>query len=264
MPGFSAFFAEGLEGVVLAYRQGDVLRHWINGSAHGGWPGYSFVNEAMVALSYSSDPKRVLVVGFGTGKLVEAVQLDARVEAITIAEINRTAVENLMKIAEIKEIVSDRRTNFVFDDGRRFLERSNDKWDLVAIDPLRTRSAFSNNFYSVEFFELVKRHLSDRGVFLVWTDDSTGIMAKTLANSYDHVDRYAYFLVAGRSSSSPSAEIYSTLVGRLAPAFAVEVQKLAAPVLSNRRAIIQSTVNMPINRDLKPNLEYYVWQIWDQ
>ena len=264
MPGFSAYFAEGSEGIVLAYRQRDMLFHWINGSAHGGWPGYSFVNEAVVALSYSPDPKRVLVVGFGTGKLVEAVQLDARVEMITIAEINRTAVENLVKIAEIKETVSDRRIEFVFDDARRFLERSNGKWDLVAIDPLRSRSAFSNNLYSVEFFELVKRQLSDHGVFLVWTDDPTGVMAKTLAGSYDHVDRYAYFFVACRSSCSPSAEIYSTLIGKLAPASALEVQKFAGPVVDNRRDIIHSTVKVPINRDLKPNLEYYIWQIWNQ
>ena len=66
------------------------------------------------------------------------VQLDTGVEEITIVEINRTAVMNLMKINEIKEVFRDRRTNLVFDDGRRFLERSDDKWDLVAIDPLRS------------------------------------------------------------------------------------------------------------------------------
>lgn len=264
MPGYSAFFEEGLEGVVLAYQQGNVLRLWINGSAHGGRPGYWFVNEALVALSYLQDPKRVLVIGFGTGKLVNAVQLDARTKAVTIAEINRTAVVNLMKVAEIKEEMNDDRIHFVFDDGRRFLERSNDKWDLITIDPLRTRSAFSNNLYSVEFFELVKNHLSDRGVFLVSTDDSTGIIAKSLARTYDYVDQYDYFFIASQSPASPSDKMYSTLLGKLDPTYAAVVQGLKGPVLSNRHDIVSSTVNVPINRDLKPNLEYFLWQVWNQ
>jgi spermidine synthase len=57
------------------------------------------------------------------------------------------------------EILDNPKVNTIIDDGRRFLLRTNKKFDLIAIDPVRTTTFYSNNLYSCQFFELVNEHL---------------------------------------------------------------------------------------------------------
>jgi 16S rRNA G966 N2-methylase RsmD len=257
-PGLDTYYKEGVEGVVMAFERNGVVRNYINGSAHGGRPGAVFVNEALVALSHSASPKRVLVIGFGTGALLEAIQLDTRVESVTLVELNRTAFENLAAIPLISTDLKAARMRLVFDDGRRFLERNHEQFDLVMMDPLRSKSAFSNNIYSEEFFRLVKKHLSNEGVFLVWTDDPTNRVDKGLAQNFEYVNRYAYFLVASKSRSSSARELYFALVWKLPVDFAREVQRHYALPLRGEGDILRGALCFNPPTDMKPYLEYYI------
>lgn len=256
--GANVYYKEGLEGVVMAFEKNGMVRNYINGSAHGGRPGAVFTHEALVALSHSAAPRHVLVIGYGTGALIEATKLDSRVESITLVEINRTVFDNLSSIPRINEELKDPRLKVVFDDGRRFLERSREHYDIVMMDPLRSKSAFSNNIYSEEFFGLVKEHLSDDGRFLVWTDDASGRLDKGLAQNFEYVSRYQYFLIAGKRDSASSEDLYSGLVQKLPENYAKEVRSHYAPPVRNREEIMARTAGYAAPTDMKPYLEYYV------
>lgn len=149
------------------------------------------------------------------------------------------------------------------DDGRRFLERTPKKFDLITIDALRTRSAFSNNIYSHQFFELVKSRLSDNGRFLVWSDDATGDVAKTLALSFGYVDLYtqgglfSYFMIASNTPILRDPAIYEVLRSKLDDVVAKDVHSHIEPVLCHRDGITRATAEASANTDLRPNLEYY-------
>lgn len=257
-PAFAAHYREGVEGVMMAFERAPVLRNYINGSAHGGRPGTVFVNEAFTALGHAASPRRVLVIGFGTGALLDALLLDERIADLTLVELNRTALENLRTIPLASAGLRDPRVHIVIDDGRRYLERTGDSFDLIVMDPLRSRSAFSNNIYSAEFFGLVDRHLSGAGIFLVWTDDLTRRLDRGLAMTFPYVNRYPYFLVAAKSDAPPSQRHYRSLLAKLPADVAGDVERLYAPPLAGREELLRETSCLAAPTDLRPYLEYYL------
>lgn len=258
-PGANAHFAEGLEGVAMVFEDGKKLNNVINGSSHGTRPGGGYAHEALVALSYLESPAEVLVIGFGAGALVNALQADDRVKRITVVELNETAFDNLMKVPEIARGVADSRITFVFDDGRRFLHRTRQKFDLISMDPIRTRSAFSNNLYSRDFFELARGSLNDGGILLVWCgDDWTSGVKKTLATVFDEVRLYSYFMVASSRRKTFSPAVYDSLREKIPADAAADMQQYRGPVVGDRQSILHSTRSVPVNTDAAPYSEYFL------
>ena len=57
----------------------------------------------------------------------------------------------------------------VIDDGRRYLMRTEKKYDVITIDPPPPmEAAGSSLLYSIEMYALIKQHLSDGGVLQQW------------------------------------------------------------------------------------------------
>ena len=54
-------------------------------------------------------------------------------------------MKNLKKILVVNKELSDSRVKLIIEDGRRFLLRTNEKLDLILIDPIRTTTSYSNN-----------------------------------------------------------------------------------------------------------------------
>jgi len=86
----------------------------------------------------------------------------------------------------------------VIDDARRFLERSEEYFDIMVVDPPPpVEAAASSLLYSKEFYEVVKRRLAPGGIFQQWvptasgggTDDAFVIssMMKAIAQSFPYV-----------------------------------------------------------------------------
>jgi spermidine synthase len=80
----------------------------------------------------------------------------------------------------------------VIDDGRRYLERSPDTYDLIAVDPPPPVSApTSSLLYSQEFYAIIKPHLRPGGIVQVWFpggDDATlASVAKAFNDAFPYV-----------------------------------------------------------------------------
>ena len=81
------------------------------------------------------------------------------------------------------------------DDGRRFLERSGQQYDVITIDPPPPiMAAGSSLLYSQEFYEVVKRRLRPDGILQQWVpwvpgDDPmiVGSISRALHDSFPHV-----------------------------------------------------------------------------
>ena len=83
----------------------------------------------------------------------------------------------------------------VIDDGRRYLERSDQKFDVIAIDPPPPVSAASSSLlYSVEFYSIAKRHLSPHGILAQWLpygdDADLASITRALIDSFPNVRIY--------------------------------------------------------------------------
>jgi spermidine synthase len=171
LKGFTQYFLEGQEGVVMTYVKDDgTVQNFINGDSHGGRPAYSFYVQVIQAAAAARSVENVLIIGYGTGSITEGILKIPFVKKVTVVELNKTLLRNLQRIPLFQELMKDPRLEFVVDDGRRFLQSHNDLYDIVFMSPLRATAAYSNNIYSQQFFELVSTHLSESGVFVVWTD----------------------------------------------------------------------------------------------
>lgn len=257
-PGSQVHFIEGVEGVVLTFEKGQNVRTYINGSSHGGRPGPLFSFNTLEALSYAPTPKEVLLIGYGTGQTLDGLLLDERIERVTVVELNRLVIENSRRVGELRAGLNDPRVRFIFDDGRRFLERDPALYDVILMDPLRSRSAYSNNIYSLEFFTLIKQRLRDDGTLLVRNDDKTGVLAKTVATEFDFVQSYKNFLVASPTPRQVSRDIYTSLFAKLPPSLSALVGALESKPLCGRGEVLSEAAGLPVTRDLNPRLEYYV------
>jgi len=244
-----AYLSEGADGVVVTFVQGDSVLNYIGGQSHGGRPSPIFHALAVEALRVPKQPRRALLIGYGTGSFLEAILKLPELERVTVVELNQTLLANLRKIPLFEPLMADPRIEWVLDDGRRYLLNSKDKFDIIFMDPLRTTTAYSNNLYSQDFFRLVGAHLNPESCFLVWHDQPRVVPA-TLMSVFPQTRQYARFLLA-----SPDPICFRE--GRkelLLQSYPVDFQKRIegidlAPQIGQGRGYI--------NTDYHPISEYY-------
>lgn len=262
---YTAYMEEGIDGIIMTYVRGERVINYINGSLHGGRPGYCFYINVMKTCSYAPKAKNALVIGYGTGSIVEALLKIKDIETITLVELSGTLLENLKKIPLFAEMLSDPRLRVITDDGRRFLLRTDEKFDLIFIDPLRATTAYSNNIYSKQFFELASKHLNDSGVFFAGLDDQK-VIPRTIASVFNHVkmftgeDQLYSMCIAANSplQSVPDREhsLYDLFSEKDRQGIRAQ---LNAPTYSfDRNDIMMLTSGYPLNQDWEPICEYYL------
>jgi spermidine synthase len=127
------------------------------------------------------------------------------------------------------------------------------------MDPLRTGSAFSNNIYSREFFQLLENHLMPDGAVMVWTDEYL-VVPKTLAMIFPMVEQYCTYLIGMRRL--PFAERRSLRFRSILASFSPDTQEAIRAVdcerQLNQEEIRDRTAAAPINTDHSPVTEYYL------
>jgi spermidine synthase len=110
--------------------------------------------------------KRALVICMGTGQTAMAVLRHG--PELTIVDINAAVFEAAALFPSNEGVLLDRAVHPVVMDGRAFLRRSHERFDLVTLEPMPPNFAGSNHLYSKEFYELVRDRLSPGGAVAQW------------------------------------------------------------------------------------------------
>ena len=254
---FSLSVREGRDAVVLTYENGGNLRNFVGGQGHGYRPGPFFYAEALEGLGHAPALGHVLVVGLGAGSFVEAALADPRLGRVTVVELCPSVVANLRRSAALAPLFSDPRLTLEIDDARRFLVRTEARFDAILMDPLRTTTAYSNNVHSRQFFALARERLAPDGVLLVGGLADEAVIARTLLGEFAVVRAYPGFCLASgepfrlrvpdvdRSSATVPPGTYDLLAD--ARSAVVEGQRLR-----------ELTARVPANDDWWPASEYYL------
>lgn len=84
------------------------------------------------------------------------------------------------------------KAHIVVDDGRRFLNRSTNQYDIILLDPPPpVEAAGSSLLYSKEFYALAQRRLKPGGILQAWYPDAPSVtreaVARALQESFAHV-----------------------------------------------------------------------------
>ena len=141
-----------------------------------GWLPYGGSHTALGALPsfMHPAPRRLALIGLGAGETAFGAAGRAGLVAIDSIEIVEPELIVLERFAgrdtfpTIGQLLSDGRIHHHFTDGRAFLRRSLERYDIIEADALRPTSAYSGNLYSVEYFELVRDRLATGGFAVTW------------------------------------------------------------------------------------------------
>lgn len=139
-------------------------------------------------------PKNALAICFGMGTSSLAM-LSWGIDATTVE-----LVPSVPKLVgyfhpDRESEFQSPRAHIVIDDGRRYLDRSPQTYDVILIDPPPPVStAGSSLLYSVDFYAVAKQRLSPGGILQQWLpggDDAlTSSVAKSLRLAFPHVRVY--------------------------------------------------------------------------
>ena len=255
----NAYVQEGADCVDVAFEKDGTVWHYINGMLHGGrMPHISgYYRRAAEGLSHAKIRKSVLVIGYGTGAIAELVAQSEEVSKITIVELNESVMINLKKMPLFQNLLRDRRIHLVIDDGRRYLNRTQEGFDVILMDPLRSTTAYSNNIYSREFFQLVRTRLNHGGVLMVWLDEFR-ILPKTVCSVFKHVLLHTSFCLASDSEMRADYEFTTEILKNFSES---EKQRILTSQehFTGDKAFIERTCSQaPINTDLHPYSEYHL------
>jgi spermidine synthase len=113
------------------------------------------------------DPRDALVIGFGTGQTAHGVR-DEGPRSLRIAELNRAVLDVAPLFSSNHGVLDDPAVRAVVMDGRAWLRRTQERYDVISLEPMPPHFAGVNALYSREFYEILRRRLRPGGIACQW------------------------------------------------------------------------------------------------
>jgi hypothetical protein len=181
--------------------------------------------------------------------------------------------------ADGAQVLRSPNAHVVIDDARRFMERSQDVFDIIVIDPPPPiAAAGSSLLYSIEFYQIARRRLRPGGVLQQWLPGGdptvTSAIAQALQASFKDVRVFGSIEGWGNhffASDWPIARLSAAeLAARLPPAAVKDLLEWGPSADSasqfenilrrerNIRDLIRENPAAPPLTDDRPVNEYYM------
>jgi predicted membrane-bound spermidine synthase len=212
----------------------------------GAYEGVHTLLGALPVLIHPS-PRRVAVIGLGSGDTSYAAAAAPEVEEVVTVEIIGSQLDVLRRFQALRpydalgRLFDGPRFRFVVGDGRTHVRRDPEKYDVIEADALRPSSAYAGNLYSLEYFALLRERLRPGGLAVSWLP--TPRTRDTFVRSFPHV------LVLGNlalGSESPIDFDPAALLARCEEP-AVRAHFAAAGV-DLRRLVAERLASSPVER----------------
>src|SRR5205814_8973338 len=119
-------------------------------------------------LCHTGKPESALIICFGMGTTFRSA-LSWNVETTAVEMVPSVKDAFGFYHADATKVLSNPKGRIIIDDGRRYLKRTREKFDVIVIDPPPpVPAAGSSLLYSTEFYELAKAHLKPNGIHQAW------------------------------------------------------------------------------------------------
>jgi len=164
------FFADGVNSTISVARWENMLSLRTNGKPDAS--NQDITTQLLLghlgALAHAG-PRRVLVIGFGSGMTVSALARYPEVERVDCVEIEPAVLRAAPLLGSLnRNVLQDPRVHVIFDDARNFLFTSREQYDLIVSEPSNPWMAGVASLYTREFYAAVQRRLASGGIFVQW------------------------------------------------------------------------------------------------
>jgi len=162
--------ADGVESSVALMRRNELSLH-VNGKSDGSArsDAPTTVMSGLVGGMLHPGPRRVLVIGLGTGTTAGWLARIDTVEEVDVIELEPAIVEFARHFAPITFGVPDLpAVRLLIGDGREFVRTAPESYDLIFSEPSNPYRAGVADLFSQEFYRAIDTRLSPGGIFLQW------------------------------------------------------------------------------------------------
>lgn len=165
--------AEGVSASVAVSRTPDALNFHVSGKIVASSGHIDMRLQRMLghlpALIHGT-PRSVLIVGCGAGVTAGTFVDHPSIRRIVVCEIEPKVIEGARSYlgVENRGVLDDPRTEVVIDDARHFLATTRESFDIITSDPIHPWVRGAAALYTLEYHELVKKHLAPGGFVTQW------------------------------------------------------------------------------------------------
>ena len=195
----------------------------VNGKAIGQTLGADFSTMFLLSgLGYLYAPEREeglssAVIGLGMGISAGVLGRMEQIRDVTVLEIAPEVIETVRRSLSFNfSPLKNPKVKVLPQDGFKYFSKTKKTFDLIVSQPSNPWIAGVENVFSLEFYELAKKALSENGVLIQWAQlysidgDTLKIMFHTLKKVFPHVRLYQIGTVdiAMAASSMPLRKDY--------------------------------------------------------
>lgn len=156
----------------------------LNGKVLAAFPDkISGYQMAALFISMLDLPKEILIFGYGSENYIRYL-LDFPIESISYLIPDQAYFKLLSKYlpSELEPILKEERIEILFRDPRAYLADMDKNYDLIVLNLPDPGSARLNKYYTLEFYQLLKQHLSPKGAIAVRITSAENFIGSEIRN----------------------------------------------------------------------------------
>ena len=137
------------------------------------------------------EPRRVLVIGSGTGGTPYSAGLHPQTDGVRVIEIVAPVIDTLRRYLDaggrsgVDGLLANPKFEIVVADGRHALALDDTRYDVIEADAILPKTALSGLLNSQEFFRQVRAKLAPGGLYVQWAP--TGRTVETFRSVFPYV-----------------------------------------------------------------------------
>jgi len=229
------YFQEGRDMLVTANHDETNVTLAVNGKvdASTGDAGTQILLAYLPGLLHPA-PKKVLVVGFGSGATAGAILRVPGVESVTTVEIEPAVLGAAPQFESLNHgVLGDRRHHLVLDDARAFYAGTSQRFDVLISEPSNPLATGVSNLFTDEAFRLAHGALAPGGLMCQWVQgyrispDTIAMIVRSFAGVFPEVTIWSFdgdfFLVGSDRPQGLDAKRIDAAIAR-APEMAADLE----------------------------------------
>ena len=141
------------------------------------------------------NPRKVWVLGMGTGMTAGATAVHPEVETVTIVELEKHVLPAARTFSDYNHDLLDHpKVDIVFNDGRNFLLTTDERYDVITADPIHPWSQGAAYLYTDEYYSLAASRLRPGGVMCQWLPiyELSSLDLQSVVKTFGNNFRYVY------------------------------------------------------------------------
>lgn len=133
------------------------------------WESRRYMKEYVYwPLAVHPGPRRALLIAYGVGNTAQALTESRTLASIDVVDISKDVLDMSRFVHAGADPLQDPRVDVHVEDGRFFLQTTQQRYDLITSEPPPPASAGVVNLYTLEYFRLLREHLNEGGVVAYW------------------------------------------------------------------------------------------------